>query len=73
MKTANYGYSMGKHIAFAYLPIECSEPGMEVEVMYFGVMYTAVVTAEPLFDKEQTHSMCWVTFRCTCPRGGYQA
>jgi glycine cleavage system aminomethyltransferase T len=44
---------MGKHIAFAYLPIEYSEPGTAVEVMYFGVRYTAVVVAEPLFDREQ--------------------
>ena len=33
VKTANYGYSIGKHIAFAYLPIEYAEPGTEVGVM----------------------------------------
>ena len=28
--------AVGKHIAFAYLPIEYAELGMEVEVMYLG-------------------------------------
>jgi hypothetical protein len=37
----------------AYLTLGNAEPGTAVEVMYFGVRYTAVVTAEPLFVKEQ--------------------
>jgi hypothetical protein len=38
----------------AYLTLGYAEPETEVEVMYFGEGETAVVTAEPLFDKEQT-------------------
>ncbi len=53
IKTANYGYSIGKHIAFAYLPVAYTKPGTAVEVSYFDERYTAVVSAEPLFDKEQ--------------------
>jgi glycine cleavage system aminomethyltransferase T/glycine/D-amino acid oxidase-like deaminating enzyme len=53
IKTSNFGYSVGKQIAFAYLPKEYAEPGTEVEVSYFNQRYPATVTAEPLFDKEQ--------------------
>jgi hypothetical protein len=37
----------------AYLSLAYAEPETEVEVMYFGEGETAVVTAEPLFVKEQ--------------------
>ncbi len=53
VKTSNYGYSIGKQIAFAYLPVEYAKPGTELEVSYFNHRYPAVVTAEPLFDKKQ--------------------
>ena len=48
--TADYGYSMGKYIAYAYLPNAYATPGTEVEVEYFNKRYAAVVAAEPLYD-----------------------
>ena len=47
---ANYGYSIGKYIAYGYLPVEYAAEGTEVEVEYFGVRHKAVVTREPLYD-----------------------
>jgi glycine cleavage system aminomethyltransferase T len=48
--SANYGYSVDKSIAYGYLPIECAQEGMQVQVYYFGERHTATVSAEPLFD-----------------------
>ena len=45
-----YGYSVGKHILYGYLPAEHAKPGTQVEVQYFGKRYCATVTEEPLFD-----------------------
>ncbi|GAB4578631.1 MAG: FAD-dependent oxidoreductase [Anaerolineales bacterium] len=50
--STNYGYSVGKHILYSYLPIEHAEPGTQVEVEYFGVRHKATVQDEPLFDAE---------------------
>lgn len=48
--TANYGYSVGTTVAYAYLPIELTEPGTELAVESFAVQYPATVSTEPLFD-----------------------
>ena len=50
--SANYGYSIGKLIAYGYLPIAYAAPGTQVDVEYFGERYRATVSAEPLFDRE---------------------
>jgi glycine cleavage system aminomethyltransferase T len=50
--SANYGYSVGRFIAYGYLPVEYSDEGTEVDILYFGRRYPAVVTREPLFDPE---------------------
>src|SRR6266536_4149824 len=44
------GYSVGSSIAYAYMPIELSEPGTAVTVEVFGRRVDAEVRAEPLFD-----------------------
>jgi 4-methylaminobutanoate oxidase (formaldehyde-forming) len=44
------GYTLGAAIAYAYLPVEVSEPGTEVEVEFFGRWIPATVTRGPLFD-----------------------
>ena len=51
--TSNYGYTIGKQLAFGYLPLEYTAPGTELEISYFDVRYPAKVAAEPLFDPEQ--------------------
>ncbi|HWK47701.1 MAG TPA: FAD-dependent oxidoreductase [Stellaceae bacterium] len=48
--STNFGYSVGRQIAYAYLPIDAAEAGQTVEIEYFGVRHPATVGADPLFD-----------------------
>lgn len=48
--SADYGYSVGTGIAYAYLPVEYSEPGTRVDILYFNERYAARVVEEPLYD-----------------------
>ena len=48
--SANYGYSVGRSIAYGYLPADCAELGARVQVESFGERHAATVTAEPLWD-----------------------
>ncbi|MFJ8961577.1 FAD-dependent oxidoreductase [Lentzea sp. NPDC102401] len=50
--SAARGYSIGKNIAYAWLPAEVAVEGTPVEIEYFGELVPAVVAAEPLFDPE---------------------
>jgi 4-methylaminobutanoate oxidase (formaldehyde-forming) len=45
-----YGYSVGKSIVYAYLPIEFAKPGKELDVEFFGEQVGAVVVQSPLWD-----------------------
>lgn len=48
--SANYGYTVGKSLAYGYLPLAFATPGTRVEIEYFGKRYPATVVDEPLFD-----------------------
>ncbi|HRW04219.1 MAG TPA: FAD-dependent oxidoreductase [Caldilineaceae bacterium] len=48
--SANYGYSVGRLIAYAYLPVAQSAPGTPLAVEYLGTRWPAVVSNEPLWD-----------------------
>jgi glycine cleavage system aminomethyltransferase T/glycine/D-amino acid oxidase-like deaminating enzyme len=48
--SASYGYSIGRTVAYAWLPAALSVPGTAVAVEYFGARLPATVAAEPLFD-----------------------
>ena len=50
--SAEQGYTTGVSIAYAWLPPELAEPGVQVEIEYFGERLAATVTAEPVFDPE---------------------
>jgi glycine cleavage system aminomethyltransferase T/glycine/D-amino acid oxidase-like deaminating enzyme len=50
--TGGYGYTVGRSIAYAYIPPEHSEPGTAVAVEIFGSWIDGEVAAEPLFDPE---------------------
>lgn len=50
--SAAYGYSLGRSIAYAWLPAELAAPGTAVEVEYFAEKLPATVAKEPLFDPE---------------------
>ena len=45
-----FGHSIGKQIAYAWLPIEHTTLGTQVTVKYFDSMYPAVVSDDPQFD-----------------------
>ncbi|MFF4316468.1 FAD-dependent oxidoreductase [Streptomyces sp. NPDC001507] len=48
--SAAYGYTVGKGIAYAWLPAELAVPGTGVQIGYFDERVEAVVAEEPLFD-----------------------
>jgi heterotetrameric sarcosine oxidase gamma subunit len=45
-----FGHSIGKQIAYAWLPIAHTTLGTQVNVKYFDAMYSAVVSDDPQFD-----------------------
>ena len=48
--SANYGYSIGRGIAYGYLPVDLAAEGTPVEIEYFGERHGAIVSVEPLWD-----------------------
>ncbi len=46
--SANGGYSIGKHIAYAYLPKKFAKAGTELQVEYFEKRYVVTVAKQPL-------------------------
>ncbi len=48
--SAAYGYTIGRGIAYAWLPVEHTTVGNGVEIEYLGRRVHAVVSAEPLVD-----------------------
>ncbi len=50
--SAAYGYTVGRSIAYGYLPPEYAAEGTHVQVPYFGRRYPAAVMREPLYDPE---------------------
>ena len=50
--TGGYGYTVGRSIAYAYLPPEHAEPGTAVDVEIFGDRVAGEVVREPLIDPE---------------------
>ncbi|MFI0543256.1 FAD-dependent oxidoreductase [Streptomyces sp. WSLK1-3] len=48
--SAAFGHTVGKGIAYAWLPAELAVPGTAVHIGYFDERVEAVVAEEPLFD-----------------------
>jgi 4-methylaminobutanoate oxidase (formaldehyde-forming) len=48
--SGGYGYTVGRSIAYAYVPAVQAEPGTPVEVEIFGTWTGGVVAEEPLYD-----------------------
>ena len=48
--SANYGHSIGRGIVYGYLPVEYSDVGTSVDVLYFDQRLQATVQKEPLYD-----------------------
>ncbi|GAA1467425.1 GcvT family protein [Microbacterium thalassium] len=53
--SADQGYTVGRTIAYAWLPAEDAEAGTALEVEYFGVRLAATVRTDPLVDPDMTH------------------
>jgi glycine cleavage system T protein len=50
--SGGYGYTVGRSIAYAYVPIERSGPGTPVEIEIFGTWVAGKTSAEPLYDPD---------------------
>jgi glycine cleavage system aminomethyltransferase T len=50
--SGNYGYAVGKYIAFGYVPTDYAVPGTVLQVEYLAEKYTAVVTEDVLWDPQ---------------------
>lgn len=48
--SGGYGYSVRKALAYAYLPLEYSERGTDLELEFFGDLYAAAVVDDPQYD-----------------------
>ncbi len=48
--SANYGYSVGKFIAYAYVPVAFAAVGTVVEVQYLDRAWVGEVSADPQYD-----------------------
>lgn len=53
--SADQGYTIGRSIAYAWLPPELTEEGTALEIEYFAQRLPATVRTEPLFDPEMVH------------------
>jgi glycine cleavage system aminomethyltransferase T/glycine/D-amino acid oxidase-like deaminating enzyme len=52
--SADYGYTVGASIAYAWLPAPLAVPGEVAAIEYFGERVPATVAEEPLFDPATT-------------------
>ncbi|HUG63154.1 MAG TPA: FAD-dependent oxidoreductase [Methylomirabilota bacterium] len=50
--SANHGYTVGKTIAFAYLPRDLCAVGTTLEIEYLGERLPATLANDPLYDPE---------------------
>ena len=50
LRSAGWGYTVGKHIGFVYLPPALSAIGTPVEVEAFGARFAAGVAPDVLYD-----------------------
>ncbi|MGH2390087.1 MAG: glycine cleavage T C-terminal barrel domain-containing protein, partial [Chloroflexota bacterium] len=50
--SAAYGYTIGRGIAYGYLPISHAREGTAVTIEFFGRPLAATVAREPLYDPE---------------------
>jgi glycine cleavage system T protein len=50
--SGGYGYSVRESIVYAYLPLEFSKPGTELDIEFFGEHVKATVQKMPLWDPQ---------------------
>lgn len=49
--SGNFGYSVGKYIAFGYVPVEFSAVGTVLEIEYLGKQFRAIIGENCMFDR----------------------
>jgi dimethylglycine dehydrogenase len=50
IRSAAYGYTIGKDIGLIYLPLDLAKPGTQVEVEVMGKFVKAEVVQTPMVD-----------------------
>ena len=55
LRSGGYGYTVGKNIGLAYLPLELAKQGMELQVEVFGEKIAAQVAPDVLYDPQGSH------------------
>jgi glycine cleavage system aminomethyltransferase T/glycine/D-amino acid oxidase-like deaminating enzyme len=68
--SANFGYTVGKSIAYGYLPLPLANVGTRLEIEYFGVRHGATVAAEPLYDRKSGQATEVTAVGATAAGGG---
>jgi glycine cleavage system aminomethyltransferase T/glycine/D-amino acid oxidase-like deaminating enzyme len=53
VQAADFGYTIGESIVYAYLPTTYADAGTNVQIQCEGENYEATVRDEPLFDQER--------------------
>ena len=56
--SAAFGFTIGRPLAYAWLPADAAVAGTPVEVEYFGDRHPAVVTSGPVVDPEMRRIRC---------------
>ena len=51
--SADFGYTVGRHVLLGWLPPDLAQEGTQVDVDIFGEHHGATVTHEPLYDPER--------------------
>jgi 4-methylaminobutanoate oxidase (formaldehyde-forming) len=52
LRSGGYGYTIGRNIGLAYLPLELARPGVQLEVEVFGERIPAEVAVDVLYDPQ---------------------
>jgi len=52
LRSAGYGFTLRRNIAYSYLPIDRTQPGLPIEVEVFGKRLAGQVAADVLHDPE---------------------
>jgi glycine cleavage system T protein len=50
LTSVDYGYSIGKLVGYAYLPVEYAKTGARLEIQYFDRRFPVVVSDDPQYD-----------------------
>lgn len=55
LRSGGYGFTVGKNLGLAYLPLDLAKEGTQLQVEAFGEFFTACVEHDVLYDPQGTH------------------